>query len=255
MTAPALSAPILSATGLAKRFGAVDAVADVEIAVHPSQIHAVIGPNGAGKSTLTGLLSGTVAPDAGRIAMNGRDVTRAKASARARAGLGRSFQVTSLFPDLSALANVALAVLAHAGHGFRFWRPALADPELTEPARTALARLAPDLDPNRPVAGLAHGERRLVELAMALVAAPKVLLLDEPLAGLGAAENAAVVEIIAGLRATTAILLVEHDMEAVFRLADTVTVLDQGRVVARGTPAEVRADPAVARAYLGEDAP
>ena len=244
---------LLETRGLCKSFGAVTAAADLSIDVRDREIHAVIGPNGAGKTTLLGLLSGELRPDAGRIRLLGRDVTHLPVHARAKLGLGRTFQVSSLLPSFSVLENVALGVQARWRASAGGLRNAAADPALNGPARDILDRLAIGALAHRPAGALAHGERRLVELAMALAPGPKVLLLDEPLAGVSPAEAERVVSILAALRRELAILLVEHDMDAVFRLADRITVLVYGRAIASGTPQEIREDSAVRRAYLGDD--
>jgi branched-chain amino acid transport system ATP-binding protein len=191
-------------------------------------------------------------PDSGRIRFDGHDITALPMYRRSRLGLARSFQITSLFLDLSVLDNVALAVQAHAGHSFRFWRDARQEAELREPARAALERVGLNDRADLPASALSHGEHRQIELAMALVGSPRMLLLDEPMAGLGPEESARMVEMLRALKKELTILLVEHDMEAVFALADRITVLVYGRVIASGAPAEIRANAAVREAYLGE---
>jgi branched-chain amino acid transport system ATP-binding protein len=248
-----MSVPLLQVERLAKRFGGIIATDDLRLTVMPGELHALIGPNGAGKTTLIAQLSGQLVPDSGRIRFAGHDITTLRPPRRSDLGLARSFQITSLFLDLSVLDNVALAVQAHTGHSFRFWRPARAEKELREPALAALARVGLDKRAEAPAAALSHGEHRLLELAMALAGKPRMLLLDEPMAGLGPEESARLVEMLAALKAEYTILLVEHDMEAVFALADRITVLVYGRVIATGAPEEIRADPAVREAYLGED--
>jgi branched-chain amino acid transport system ATP-binding protein len=230
-------------------------VDSVDLAVAEGELHALIGPNGAGKTTLVNLLGGALKPDEGRIRLAGEDVTRLPDHARARRGLARSFQITSVFPSFTAEDNVALAVQAQAGHGFRFWRPARRDPALRDPARAALERVGLGRRADTPAAALSHGERRQLELAMALATNPRVLMLDEPVAGMAPDESARMVALLAGLKGRTAMLLIEHDMDAVFALADRITVLVGGRVIAGGPPAAIRADADVQRAYLGEEAP
>ena len=247
-----MSEPLLGTTGLTRRFGALVAVDGVALSVAVGEIHALIGPNGAGKTTLINLLDGSLKPDAGTIRFDGRDVTRLPDHARARLGLARTFQVTSLFPGFDALDHVALALLAASGGGWQPWRRLRGDARLYDPARELLDRLGLGARAERPAGTLAHGEKRLLEIAMALAGAPRLLLLDEPLAGLGAEESAAMVERLAGLRGSHTILLVEYDMEAVFALADRVTVLAAGQVLASGLADAVRADRAVQAAYLGE---
>jgi branched-chain amino acid transport system ATP-binding protein len=222
------------------------------LTVVSGELHAVIGPNGAGKTTLIAQLSGQLTPDSGRIRFAGRDITGLPMYRRSALGLARSFQITSLFLDLSVLDNVALAVQAHAGHSFHFWRNARAEPELREPARAALARVGLADRADLPASALSHGEHRQLELAMALAGRPRMLLLDEPMAGLGPEESARMVEMLRVLKSELAILLVEHDMEAVFALADRITVLVYGRVIATGAPDDIRANPDVRDAYLGE---
>jgi branched-chain amino acid transport system ATP-binding protein len=247
-----MSAALLHVEQLAKRFGGIIASDDLALEVAAGELHAVIGPNGAGKTTLIAQLSGQVAPDSGRIRFADHDITAMPMHARSRLGLARSFQITSLFLDLSVLDNVALAVQAHAGHSFRFWRDARAEPELREPARAALSRVGLTARADEPVSALSHGEHRQLELAMALAAGPRMLLLDEPMAGLGPEESARMVEMLRALKGELTILLVEHDMEAVFALADRITVLVYGRVIASGSPDAIRANDDVRQAYLGE---
>ncbi|MEX2036455.1 MAG: ABC transporter ATP-binding protein [Xanthobacteraceae bacterium] len=243
---------LLRIEGLTKRFGGVVASDDILLDVLAGELHAIIGPNGAGKTTLIGQLAGEIAPNSGRIRFDGRDVTALPVHSRNMLGLARSFQITSLFRDFTALDNVALAVQAHAGHSFRFWRNARGEAELREPARAALARVGLQGRADTVVASMSHGEQRQLELAMALAARPRLLLLDEPMAGLGAEESARMVETLRELKRELTILLIEHDMEAVFALADRITVLVYGRVIASGAPAEIRANPEVRQAYLGE---
>ena len=246
------SAPLLRVDGLHKRFGGLTATDAVSLALAPGELHAVIGPNGAGKTTLIGQLTGEIRPDAGRIGFAGEDITRLAVDVRARRGLARSFQVTSIFAGFTALDNVALAVQAHAGHSFRFWADAGRDAALREPALAMLDRVGLGARGDVPAGNLAHGEQRQLEIAMALATGPSLLLLDEPMAGMGREESSGMVDLLAGLKGDLTILLVEHDMDAVFALADRVTVLVYGRAIATGPPAAIRADPAVRAAYLGE---
>ncbi|HFD15285.1 MAG TPA: ABC transporter ATP-binding protein [Rhodospirillales bacterium] len=245
---------VLRAVDVTKRFGGVVACDRVSLALERGEIHALIGPNGAGKTTFLNLLSGELAADAGRILLDGTDITRLPTHRRARLGLARSFQITSIFPSMSVLENVSLAVQAHAGSSFRFLGDAGRDPTLVEPARRLLEELGLADRADMPAALLAHGQKRLLELAMTLAGEPELLLLDEPLAGLGPEESRRMVELLAALRQRITMLLVEHDMDAVFRLADRVTVLVYGRVIASGDPERVRGDPDVRAAYLGEEA-
>ena len=243
----------LEISGLVKRFGGLLATDHVDLALARGEIHAVIGPNGAGKTTLINQLSGEIIPDEGRIVFDGQDLTHEPPHKRAMAGLGRSFQITSVFNDFTVLQNAALAVQAHAGHSFRFWKPAARESELTGPAMAALEQAGLAERAHTPVAVLAHGERRQLEIAMVLATGAKCLLLDEPMAGMSPTESEAVVALLRKLKGEHTILLVEHDMDAVFALADRVTVLVYGRPIASGTPEEIRNHPEVREAYLGEE--
>jgi branched-chain amino acid transport system ATP-binding protein len=243
---------LLHIEDLTKRFGGVVASDRISLGVVPGELHAVIGPNGAGKTTLIGELTGEVTPDQGRIHFNGRDITALPTYRRSALGLARSFQITSLFLDFTALDNVALAVQAHAGHSFHFWHDARKERALREPARAALARVGLAHRAETIVSKMSHGEHRQLEIAMALATNPRMLLLDEPMAGMGPEESARMVALLRELKRELTILLIEHDMEAVFALADRVTVLVYGRVIATGQPAEVRANAEVRQAYLGE---
>jgi len=247
-----VSTPLLQVQGLVKRFGGLLATDNLSLSLMPGEIHAVIGPNGAGKTTLINQLGGEITPDAGRIVFDGHDITAARPHQRALAGIGRSYQISSVFHDFTVLQNVALGVQAHAGSSFRFWRKAAAEPALTGPARQALQLVGLADRENTPVAELAHGERRQLEIAMTLATQPRLLLLDEPMAGMGQAESESVVALLSRLKGRYTVLLVEHDMDAVFALADRITVLVYGRPIATGTPAQIRADAAVREAYLGE---
>jgi branched-chain amino acid transport system ATP-binding protein len=246
--------PLLEAHGLVKSFGAIRATEDVSLDLRPGEVHAVIGPNGAGKTTLVAQLAGEIAPDAGTIRLLGQDVTRLPVHVRVRRGLVRSFQISSTLLSFTVLENVATAVQARVGHSFRFWAPAAGDPALDGPAMAVLDRLGLAGLAHRPAREIGHGERRVLEIAMALASEPKVLLLDEPMAGVGREETRRLVELLRSLKARYGILLVEHDMDAVFDLADRVTVLVYGRVIASGAPGAIRADPEVRAAYLGDDA-
>lgn len=243
--------PLLSVRGLVKSFGGLMATNHLDFELQSGEIHGVIGPNGAGKTTFVSQLQGQLMPDAGSIVLDGRDVTFEPAHARARLGIARSFQITSLVPSFTVLANVMLAVQGRDGHSFRFWKRAWTDDRLSGPAHVALASVGLGHRAFTPVADLAHGECRQLELAMALAMKPRLLLLDEPMAGVGRQDGVAMTDMIARLRGVTTIVLIEHDMDAVFRLADRISVLVAGRVIRTGTPAEVRADPEVRAAYLG----
>ena len=242
---------MLEIEGLTKRFGGVLASDAITLAVPAGELHAVIGPNGAGKTTFIGELAGEVRPDAGRIRFGGRDITALPIHRRSALGLARSFQVTSLFHDFTALDNVALAVQAHSGHSFHFWRAARREGALRQGAREALARVGLEERAEILISALSHGEHRQLEIAMALATGPRMLLLDEPMAGMGPEESARMVGTLRDLKRKLTILLVEHDMEAVFALADRITVLVYGRVIASGAPEAIRTDVEVRRAYLG----
>jgi branched-chain amino acid transport system ATP-binding protein len=243
---------LLQVENLAKRFGGIVATDDLTLGVSEGELHAMIGPNGAGKTTLIAQLSGEATPDSGRIRFAGTDITHLPMHRRSGLGLARSFQITSLFLDLSVLDNVALAVQAQAGHSFRFWRDARREPQLRDPARAALARVGLSARADLSASALSHGEHRQLELAMALASQPRMLLLDEPMAGLGPEESTRMVAMLRELKKELTILLVEHDMEAVFALADRITVLVYGRVIASGRPEDIRSNVQVRDAYLGE---
>jgi branched-chain amino acid transport system ATP-binding protein len=243
---------LLQIDGISKRFGGVIASDGIDLAVPAGELHAIIGPNGAGKTTLIGQLTGEIVPDAGRIHFAGEDITALPIHRRSQRGLARSFQITSLFNDFTALDNVALAVQAHAGHSFRFWRDARKDPALRDPARQMLARVGLAGRENVIVASMSHGEHRQLEIAMALATHPRMLLLDEPMAGMGPEESVRMIALLGGLKRDLTILLIEHDMDAVFALADRISVLVYGRVIATDEPAAIRANAEVRRAYLGE---
>ena len=244
----------LNLTGLTKSFGALRATDNVTLSVNANDCHAIIGPNGAGKSTLIGQITGEIVPDAGCIAFFDADITGWSVPRRALAGLGRSFQITQLCADFSVLDNVALAVQARQGHSYRFLRSASADSSLRNPAMEVLARVGLEARAQTRVDALSHGERRQLELAAALAMQPRMLVLDEPMAGMGPQESERMIEILQALRGQVTILLVEHDMDAVFALADRITVLVNGALLTTADPAAVRADPAVRAAYLGGEA-
>lgn len=246
---------LLEIRGLVKRFGGLTATDNLSLDVRPGEIHALIGPNGAGKTTAIAQIFGELASDSGSVHLAGEDITSLSPPRRIRRGMARTFQITQLLDDDTALENVALAVQAHRGHSFRFWRDVRSDRGLTAPALALLAEVG--LSAERAAArtsDLSHGERKQLELAIALAAAPRLLLLDEPMAGLGASESLRMTESLARLKGRIAILLVEHDMDAVFALADRVSVLVYGRCIASGLPDDIRADPAVREAYLTEEA-
>jgi branched-chain amino acid transport system ATP-binding protein len=243
---------MLQIDSLSKRFGGIVASDGITLNVPRGELHAVIGPNGAGKTTLIAQLSGQLTPDTGSVRFNGEDITPLPMHGRSLRGLARSFQITSIFPDFTALDNVILAVQAHAGHSFRFWRAARREPSLRDPALAALERVGLGPRANTVASALSHGEHRQLELAMALAGQPRMLLLDEPMAGMGPDESARMVKLMRELKGELTILLIEHDMEAVFALADRITVLVYGRVIASGRPEEIRANSQVRDAYLGE---
>ena len=247
--------PLLRVRGLTRRFGGVTAADGIDLDVFEHEAHAVIGPNGAGKTTFIAQVAGSTLPDAGTIELAGAPITRLPAHRRARLGLARSFQITSIFATLTVLENTVLAVQAAAGHAFRMWGDALRDEGLRGAALGCLDQVGIEARAGDRAGDLSHGEHRQLEIAMALATGPRLLLLDEPMAGMGAEESARMVAILRSLRRERTLLLVEHDMDAVFAIADRITVLVGGRVVASGPPERVRADPEVRRAYLGEDFP
>ncbi len=244
---------LLQATGLGKRFGGLAAVDGVSLELHVGEIHAVIGTNGAGKSTLINMLSGEMAPSAGSVRFAGEDVTRWPQPRRARAGLGRSYQRTTIFPEFSALENCRLAAQSRAPRPWRVWESASKDATGIAAAARALGAAGLAGEAGRTAGTLSHGAKRQLEIAMCLATEPRALLLDEPLAGMGAEETGRMLDLLGTLKASHAILLVEHDMDAVFRVADRITVMVNGQVIASDEPERIRADPAVRLAYLGDD--
>jgi branched-chain amino acid transport system ATP-binding protein len=243
---------LLRVENLVRRFGGIVATDHVSLEVARGELHAIIGPNGAGKTTLISQLTGQLLPHAGAIYLAGQDITRVPAWRRSALGLARSFQITSLLPDFTALDNVALAAQAHDGHSFRFWGNARNESGLRATALAALERVGLGARANTLVSKLSHGEQRELELAVALATSPQLLLLDEPMAGLGITESARMVKLLQELRREVTIVLVEHDMDAVFALADRISVMVYGRVIASGAPSEIRQNEDVKRAYLGE---
>ena len=248
-----MNKPLLEVRGLTKSFGALLASDSVDLEVREGETHAVIGPNGAGKTTLIAQLAGNLRPDKGRVRFAGEDVTALSAPARSRRGFARSFQITSIYSEFTALENVMLAVQAHTGHSFRFWRPAREETALRSPARAILEEVGLGERSEVLAANLAHGEQRALEIATALATRPRLMLLDEPVAGMGAEETRHMIEFLSTLKGRKTIILVEHDMDAVFSLADRISVLVYGRIIATGTPEEIRANAEVRRAYLGEE--
>ena len=243
---------LLRTESLVKRFGGLIATDSVSLDIDRGEVHALIGPNGAGKTTLVGQLTGGIPSDEGRIFFEGNDITALPYHHRAHLGLARSFQISSIFLDMTALDNVALAVQVHQGHSFRLWRDARADGSLRMPALATLEQLGLAARSHMVAAELSHGEQRQLEIAMALASEPKMLLLDEPMAGMGPEESERVIELLRSLKGKLTILLVEHDMDAVFALADRISVLVYGRVIATGRPDDIRSDAEVRRAYLGD---
>ena len=244
--------PLLRVQRLVKRFGGVSATDDLSLDVVPGEIHALIGPNGAGKTTFIGQLMGEIRPDSGAIRFDGTDIGALSTPKRVRAGIARTFQITQLLADQTALDNVALAVQAGQGHSFRFLKSAASDASLRAPAREYLDAAGLGERADVLVSELSHGEHKQLELAVALATKPRLLLLDEPMAGLGASESRAMVAALKRMKGGVSILLVEHDMDAVFALADRISVLVYGRIIASGAPADIQADAQVRAAYLGE---
>jgi branched-chain amino acid transport system ATP-binding protein len=248
-----MSEALLEVRQLTKSFGGVVANNDIDLVVTRGEIHALIGPNGAGKTTFISQIAGQLAPSAGSIRFDGRDITALKPHERAGLGLARSFQITSIFATFSVLENVALAAQARCGHSFRFWGAAEADDEINTRAHAALRQVGLEAKAATIAADMSHGEHRQLEIAMALASEPKLLLMDEPTSGMGPNETQRLVSLLRSIRERHTILLVEHDMDVVFSLADRISVLVAGRVIASGTAEEIRNDPQVRVAYLGED--
>ena len=244
---------LLKVTALCKTFGAVQATNNLSFSVTKNHIHALIGPNGAGKTTVVNQLSGDILPDSGNILFNGVDITRLKAYQRARMGIGRSFQITHIFENLTVAENMSLAICAHSGHNFKFWRHWRASSPIKRELAPALEQVDLLHRADLMALHLSHGEKRQLEVGMAMVGKPKLLILDEPMAGMGPGGTAELSKLIRKLRGQCTILLVEHDMDVVFSLADRLTVLVYGENLATGTPDEIRENPQVRVAYLGEE--
>ncbi len=244
---------MLQLSGVSKRFGGVVATDEVSLEVAAGEVHALIGPNGAGKTTLVGQISGSVATDRGAIRFLGEDITRLRQHQRVARGLARSYQITSIFKRFSVLDNLALAVQARSGSSFSFWRPVAAESALFDEARVIAKEIGLEKREEALAGKLAHGEQRALEVGLALATRPKLVLLDEPMAGMGPEESQRIIALIARIRAQVTVLLIEHDMDAVFRLAERITVLVNGRVIASGRPDEIRTHPEVRRAYLGDE--
>tara|TARA_B100000686_G_C16447966_1_gene790498 strand:+ start:46 stop:795 length:750 start_codon:yes stop_codon:yes gene_type:complete len=245
--------PLLKIVQLQKSFGGVLATDDLSLVIKRGEIHAVIGPNGAGKTTMISQISGALKSDSGQIIFDGEDITGFSAPARSLRGISRTFQITSIFEEFTAMENVSLAIQAHQGHSFKFWRSARGETSLIGPARKALETVGLDIRAQVLARNLSHGEKRQLEIAMALVSRPKMLLLDEPMAGMGAEESKRMVELLNSLKGNHTILLIEHDMDAVFALADQITVLVYGSAIVSGEPEEIRLNQEVRAAYLGEE--
>jgi branched-chain amino acid transport system ATP-binding protein len=244
---------VLTVENLQKRFGGLTVTDRVNLSLVPGELHALIGPNGAGKTTLVNQLAGEIAPSAGRIVFDGADITAQPTWRRALLGIGRSFQISSVFGEFTALQNVLLAVQPRRGHSFRFWRAAENNEALVTRARQALREAGLATHADQPVARLSHGERRQLELAMTLATEPRLLLLDEPMAGMSPSDAESVIGVLRGLKGRYTTVLIEHDMDAVFALADRISVLFYGRILVTGTVADIRSNPVVRDAYLGHD--
>jgi branched-chain amino acid transport system ATP-binding protein len=245
---------MLELRNISKRFGGIVATDDITLEVRRGEVHALIGPNGAGKTTLIAQIAGDLGSDRGSIVFEGTELTRATQHERVRAGLARSYQITSIFKRFSVLDNLALAVQARSGSSFSFWRPVAGEAALVDEARAIAGEIGLSGREAMPAATLAHGEQRALEVGLALATRPRLVLLDEPMAGMGPEESQRMVALIERVRERVTVLLVEHDMDAVFRLANRISVLVSGRVIATGAPEEIRADAGVKKAYLGEDA-
>ena len=245
--------PLLKIDQLRKSFGGVLATDNLSLVINRGEIHAVIGPNGAGKTTMVSQISGGLKSDSGRIVFDGEDITGFSAPARSLRGISRTFQITSIFEEFTAMENVSLAIQAHQGHSFKFWRSARGETSLIGPARKALETVGLDIRAQVLARNLSHGEKRQLEIAMALVSRPKMLLLDEPMAGMGAEESKRMVELLNSLKGNHTILFIEHDMDAVFAMADQIAVLVDGRAIVSGEPEEIRLNQEVRAAYLGEE--
>ena len=244
---------MLKVNSLVKSFGGLLATDNLSFEVEAGKLHAVIGPNGAGKTTLISQITGETKPDSGTVIFDGDDISDVPVHLRSARGLARSFQITNIFPDMTTWDNVALAVQAQAGHSFHFWKDARKDPLLREPALVFLEQVGLAKRAGIVAGQLSHGEHRQLEIAMALATRPKMLLLDEPMAGMGPEESKAMVDILQGLKQKLTILLIEHDMDVVFTLADQITVLVYGRGIATDAPEAIRNHPEVQAAYLGEE--
>jgi branched-chain amino acid transport system ATP-binding protein len=244
---------VLELQGVSKRFGGVVATENVTLDVKAGEVHALIGPNGAGKTTLIGQISGSLSTDTGKIFLEKSEITRWRQHERVKAGLARSYQITSIFKRFTVLDNLALAVQARSGSSFSFWHPVVKEAALFDEARAIAHQIGLSEKIGSLASTLAHGEQRALEVGLALATRPKLVLFDEPMAGMGPEESKRMIALIGRIRAHVTVLLVEHDMDAVFRLADRITVMVDGRVIATGKPEQIRADPEVRRAYLGDE--
>jgi branched-chain amino acid transport system ATP-binding protein len=243
---------MLKLEGVTKRFGGVVATEAISFEVAGGAVHALIGPNGAGKTTLIAQIAGSLASDSGEIHFLGKNLTAAKQHQRVKAGLARSYQITSIFGRLSVLDNLALAVQARSGSSFSFWRPVAREKQLYDEALSIAEEIGMQDKAQSVASTLAHGEQRALEVGLALATRPALLLLDEPMAGMGPEDSRRMIELIERIRSRITVLLVEHDMDAVFRLADRISVMVSGRLIASGTPEMIKSDPEVRKAYLGD---
>jgi branched-chain amino acid transport system ATP-binding protein len=248
-----MTKPLLHIEKLVKRFGGLTATDRADLSVAEGKIHALIGPNGAGKTTLIAQISGAMPSDSGRIVFAGHDITKMPMDERARLGLVRSYQITSIFGRLSVLDNIALAVQAIEGSSFRFWASARSEKERYEKAQAVAQRVGLGTRLTHLAQALSHGEQRQLEVGLALASRPQLLLLDEPMAGMGPEETERMVGLLDSLRGETTVVLVEHDMDAVFKLADTISVLVFGKVIATGNAQDIKDNPSVKVAYLGDE--
>ena len=248
-----MTSSILELRSVKKKFGALTATDNVSLNIQKGEIHALIGPNGAGKTTLISQIFGNLAPDSGEILLDGKNITNTSVSNRALLGIGRSFQISNVLMDFSVLENAIVAKISHSRKTFRFFKPAFNDPDLIDGGLEILKRVGIEHMADRNVSDLAHGERRLLELSLALAMQPVLVLLDEPMAGAGPEDTVFMTKVIAGLKSDTTILLIEHDMDVVFQLAERISVLVEGAVIASGTPNEISNNTLVREAYLGSD--
>lgn len=248
-----MTQPLLDLRGLVKRYGGLVATDHLDLAVQAGHTHAIIGPNGAGKTTLIQQIAGGLRPNEGRITFDGDDITRLPMHQRVRRGLARSYQITNIFKSCSVVDNLALAIQARSGTSMRFWRPAIADSAIFDEARELADTVGLGMRVDSIASNLAHGEQRQLEVGLAMATRPRMLLLDEPMAGMGHGESLQLVELITRLRGTVTILLIEHDMEAVFQLAEQISVLVSGRIIASGSADAIRHNADVKKAYLGDE--